>query len=238
MKGFFFLLLFSISLIAEGKVVLVHGFINQRSMNAFSRLLKKNDWQVINWKYPSRDKTIQDHANDLVKMLHTLEDNNTPTHLIGFSLGGLVIAAALNHADCPAHVKAGKVVVISSPLKGSKLARSLGKIPLLHYIFGKYAGAQLSNTDPNGFDSFCKFKEGTSLLVISGTFGFNPVFSGKNDGKVGIDESCPSISHSHKFVPASHSFICRNLDAFNLALDFLENKDSQLTCPLKKGPFN
>jgi pimeloyl-ACP methyl ester carboxylesterase len=234
MKQLFFLLFVSTYLVAEGKVVLVHGFINQRSMNSFSRLLKKNGWEVTNWKYPSRDKIIQEHADDLVKTLNNLKDDNTPTHLIGFSLGGLVIGAALNHKDCPEHVKRGKVIVISSPLRGSKLARALGKIPLINYFFGNYAGNQLSKTEENGFDSFCKFKEGTPLLVISGTFGFNPVFPGKNDGKVGIEESCPSITHSHKFVPAGHSWICRNLEAFNIALNFLENSSNLVSCTLSK----
>jgi hypothetical protein len=234
MKAILLSFLISLSLFGEGRIVLVHGFMNQRSMNTFNRLLKKNGWEVTNWKYPSRDKTINEHAHDLVTKLGEIPEDGKPTHLIGFSLGGLIIKAALNNPDCPEHVKQGKVVLISSPLQGSKLARTLGKFNLMKRFFGNHAGRELYETPDGGFDKLGSFPKDTQLLIISGTFGFNPVFSGKNDGKVAIHESCPATAHSHKFIPAGHSLICRNLDTFNLALTFLEDKEPLLSCPLKQ----
>ena len=233
MKAIFLSFIVSLSLFGEGRVVLVHGFMNQRSMNTFNRLLKKNDWEVTNWKYPSRDKTISDHAHDLVIKLREIPNDGKPTHLVGFSLGGLIIKVVLNDPDLPEHVKQGKVVLICSPLQGSKLARTLGKSNLMKRFFGNYAGRELYETPHGGFDKFGPFPKDTQLLIISGTFGFNPVFNGKNDGKVEIYESCPTIPHSHKFIPAGHSWICRNPEAFNLTLNFLESDNQGPSCSLK-----
>ena len=69
----------------QKKVVLIHGFMNHRSMSSFNFLLKKNDWDVENYKYSSRNKTIEEHAANLVHKLSAISKKDQPINFITFS---------------------------------------------------------------------------------------------------------------------------------------------------------
>ncbi|MCH9617014.1 MAG: hypothetical protein SP4CHLAM5_06400 [Chlamydiia bacterium] len=204
------------------KLILIHGFMNHRSMNSMNGIFRKNGHDVENYKYKSRDKTIKAHAKDLVARLNALSDINTPINFVAFSLGGLVLKAALNHPDCPDSAKHGKITLISSPTNGSKIARVLGKAGWIRKIFGAGSGKDLYSTPEGGFSHLGDFPKTAKVLVISGTFGFNPLFEGRNDGKVAVSESCLKTPHHHEYVNAGHSWICKDIKTINLIDKFFK----------------
>lgn len=211
------------------KLVLIHGFMNNRSMYPMTGIFKKNGWDVEHFLYPSREKSIAANAELLAQRLQKINNNET-MHFIAFSMGGLVLKAALNHKDCPKNAKDGKIILISSPINGSKYARVLGKSAFIKKILGDGGGKDLYSTKPFGFKKFGTFPDSANVLVISGTFGFNPVFSQKNDGKVSILESCLTTPHHHEYIHAGHSWICRDIKAINLIDRFLEGKYGATIC--------
>jgi pimeloyl-ACP methyl ester carboxylesterase len=218
----------------RGKVILIHGIVNHRSMSTLNRQFKRDGWDVINWKYPSTKKTIDEHGRDLAEAIRNIStDNETPIHYVAFSLGGLVLRAALSASNLPPAAKEGKVILISSPINGSKLARSIDLVPLANRILGNHAGRELQKTSPGDF-SERSFPENMPILVLSGTFGLNPVFREANDGKVSVSESCPKAPHTHKYVLAGHAWICRNPMVFDACVDFIENGSAKNLCVDKK----
>jgi triacylglycerol esterase/lipase EstA (alpha/beta hydrolase family) len=236
MKFYTFLVLLGLQmqpLMADAKkekLILIHGFMNHRSMNSMNGIFRKNGWDVENYKYKSRDKAIKAHAHDLVVKLNAHSNKDTCINFVAFSLGGLVLKAALNHPDCPDAAKHGRITLISSPTGGSKIARFLGKSKWIRKIFGDGSGKDLYSTKEGGFSHLGEFPETAKVLVISGTFGFNPVFDHKNDGKVSIKESCLKTPHHHEYVNAGHSWICKDTKTINLIEQFLNRKIEYLEC--------
>lgn len=221
---------------AKPKVVLVHGFMIHNSMDRFAIMLQKNGWEVENFKYNSRHKTIEAHGKDLVKRLNEITVDDRPIHFITFSLGGLVLNSAINEDDCPVQAKQdNKVVLIAPPINGSKVARTLGKFSYVRKLFGNFSGQQLYGRSEEEFTSVAHFPKDIPILVISGTCGFNPVLKGRNDGKVSVDESCPHFPHSHQYVFAGHSWISKHVLTLNLAVDFLEDNVEYRCCSRKKS---
>ena len=215
---------------SQGKVILIHGIINHRSMSTLNRQFKRDGWDVINWKYPSTKKTIEEHGRDLAAAIRNISnDSETPIHYVAFSLGGLVLRAALSDSNLPPAAKEGKVILISSPINGSKLARSIDLVPLANKILGKHAGRELQKTSPGDF-SERSFPQNMPLLVLSGTFGLNPIFREKNDGKVSVSECCPKTPHIHKYVLAGHAWICRNPMVFDACVDFIKDRSVNSLC--------
>jgi|GEM_PF-2684555 len=216
----------------KGKVVLIHGIVVHNSMSSLHRHFKREGWEVLDWRYPSREKSISDHGKDLSAALKNFNrDEKTPIHYIAFSLGGLVLRSALQDETLPFSAKNGKIVLVSSPINGSKLARSMDFLPLAEKVLGKHAGKELLKT-PKKIFSEQQFPENIPILVLSGTLGFNPVFSEPNDGKVSISESCPKNPHIHKYIYSGHSWICRNPKVFDEAIEFFTHGSSLPPCTI------
>ena len=216
--------------VKQEKLILIHGFMNHQSMNSINGIFRKNGYDVENYQYKSRDKNIKAHAKDLVSRLRRLSDKNTPINFVAFSLGGLVLKSALNHRNCPDNAKYGKIILISSPTNGSKIARFLGKSKWIRKIFGDGSGKDLYTTEEGGFSHLGEFPKTAKVLVISGTFGFNPLFEGRNDGKVAVSESCLKTPHRHEYVNAGHSWITKDLCTINLIDKFLNEKIEYKKC--------
>ncbi len=216
--------LFCLPLSASETVLLLHGFMRSKAnMIAFEQALKKKPYQVKNWSYPSRKKRIEQHADDLVLQLQSLAQQSPgqPIHFVTHSMGGLIVRCALNHPNCPHEAQIGKAVLIAPPNRGSSFACALHKYKTLRHILGENSGEQLMTTPLDGFDSFGNFPKEMSLLVISGTMGWNPFISGRNDGKVRLAETCLKTPHDHEYCYAGHSWICYHPAVIKKTLTFL-----------------
>ena len=218
MKPIFFLclLLNGISGWAEGEtVVCVHGFMRKGgNMSAMVRAFEKEGFNVVNWTYPSREKTIAGHAEDLVKVLQSL-DGSGPVHFVTHSMGGLIVRAALNHPECPETAKQGKAVLLAPPNGGSAFGRSLHRFSFVRYMIGEYAGEELT-TEPN-FDYLGNFPDGMKVLVIAGEY----------DKKVACEETCLPTPHLHETVPSPHFWIAHHPGSVRKAKQFILSLSSE-----------
>ncbi len=206
----------------EGSVVCVHGFMRGPANTwLMARALQADGWKVLNWRYPSRDRTVSQHAEVLVARLQELasERPGRPIHFVAHSLGGLVVRAALNHPACPGEARLGAAVLLAPPHRGSALARRLSHFPLARRLFGEHAGRELMEAD--GFDRLGAFPSGLKVLVLAGTAGFNPWIPGPDDGKVGVEETGLPTPHVLKRLRAGHSWIAWSPGALSAARAFL-----------------
>ena len=127
------------------------------------------------WDYPSSSQTIEEHSQLLVAELQKCAQHHKgePIHFVTHSLGGIILRAALNHPDCPEEAKIGRAVLLAPPNQGSSFARFLNRFKLMKKILGQKSGKQLLTA--NTFDYLGQFPEKLDVLIISGTFGYNPI---------------------------------------------------------------
>ena len=135
-------------------VILVHGFLSSKhNMKRIEKACKKQGFSPINNSYKSRDKSIEDHAKDLLNTIEKAIQNypDSPVHFITHSMGGLVLKAALNSPNCPIQAKIGKAVLIAPPNNGSYFAKKLNKFKPIKKILGKKSGRELALSSENRF---------------------------------------------------------------------------------------
>ena len=113
--------------------MLVHGLWNRGwFMTVMSRRLRSKGHVVEVFDYPTRSNSLDGHADALHDFIAGIEAD--ALHLIGYSMGGLVILNLLDRFD---DLPPGRVVLMGTPVKGSAVVRRLEKLPGQKLLFGK-----------------------------------------------------------------------------------------------------
>lgn len=217
-------LCFSFSLSAQETVYCLHGFMRSPScMKKMAKSFEQDGYDTACWGYPSKQKYIQEFAQDLVQDLKKTAEKHPgePIHFVTHSLGGIIVRAAHNHPECPEEAKMGRAVLLVPPNQGSRFGQFLGKSKPLRKFLGDRAGKQLLFCD--NFDFIGEFPKEKEVLVISGTFGWNPIPGEKNDGKVGVKESCLNTPHKHMTHFSGHSWIMYSDTVINCSKFFISH---------------
>lgn len=107
-----------------GQVILVHGlFGSQRMMSPLERFLSRAGYGVRNWGYRSARARVGRLARLLAGQIEALDrSGNVPVHLVGHSLGAIIVRAALQIYTPPAP---GRLVMLAPPNRGSHVARRI-----------------------------------------------------------------------------------------------------------------
>ena len=114
-------------------IVLVHGLWNRGwFMTVMARRLRAKGHAVEVFDYPTRSNCLAGHADALHDFIAGIETDEL--HLVGYSMGGLVILNLLNRFD---DLPAGRVLLMGTPVKGSGVVRRLEKLPGQKLLFGK-----------------------------------------------------------------------------------------------------
>jgi pimeloyl-ACP methyl ester carboxylesterase len=180
------------------EIVLVHGLWNRGwSMTAMAKRLRSRDHQVIVFSYPTRGDDMDGHADDLYTLLTRTKAD--ALHLVGHSMGGLVILNMLSRYD---DLPPGRVVLMGSPVKGSGAVKRLEKLPGQKFLFGKVRDNLLQGIQHT--------PQGRETGVICGTraLGFGQM-SGRpdepNDGSVTVSETQLDGLTDSIELPVAHS---------------------------------
>jgi len=221
------LFLYSFSLYSQLKteepVVCIHGILGAPwMMKCYVDVFEDERVPVLNWGYPSRDKTIEEHADELIYALQILADHapGHPIHFVCHSMGSLVLRAAVNHPECPPEALIGRAVLLAPPNQGASWGRLLSQFSILRNIAKDEAGRQLmTETD---FEHLGQFPLSMEILVIAGNRSINPFIPGENDGTVAVKETYLSTPHEHKIIKAGHKSILFNKKALSLTKEFIE----------------
>lgn len=168
-------------------VVYVHG-LWQRGAESF--LLRRRLAQVLQadaraFSYPSVTADAGGNAQELAKFLAAMRADTL--HLVGHSLGGLVILKLFEQdAAARAWLPPGRIVLMGSPLRGSRTAQNLARLPFGKAILGK--SAELLVARERRWDG------ARDLGVIAGNleYGVGRVvgpLEGPSDGTVLVEET-------------------------------------------------
>jgi pimeloyl-ACP methyl ester carboxylesterase len=129
-----------------------------------------------------------------------LESLPPPVHLVGHSLGGLLV---LRLVEAYPALPLGRVVLLGAPVNGSRAARAFVRLPGAGLLFGDLADAELLRQEPR------RWAHPAEIGVIAGThaLGFARMLTElpePNDGAVALDETHLEGATAHLALNVSH----------------------------------
>ena len=164
-------------------VVLVHGvWMTGLEMRPLARRVRACGYDTVMFGYRS---LLQPLAHNAARLVERVQQQDASTvHLVGHSLGGLVILQALQ--DHPDLIK-GRIVLLGSPVNGSVTAGRVQHYWFSRWLLGRSGRSALLGDGP-------RWQGQPPLGVIAGT---HPVgigrllggFEGANDGTVAVAET-------------------------------------------------
>ncbi|GAB4344960.1 MAG: alpha/beta hydrolase [Gammaproteobacteria bacterium] len=181
-------------------VVLVHGlWMNGLELSWLAHRLRRSGYTPYRFHYPSVRETAARNAARLEHFCVSLAEERI--HLVGHSLGGLVILQMLS--ECPP-ARLGRVVLLGSPIRGSSAARRFSRFRLGRRMLGRSIGSG------GLFDERRTIPSDVEIGVIAGTAGiglgrlFGPLKS-PNDGTVTLEETQLPGIRDHLTLPLTHT---------------------------------
>jgi len=193
-------------------VVLVHGlYMKPWTWMSYRRFLTRQGYRVYLFGYKT---TRQSFALTLMQLTAFVNSRDESTvHLVAHSMGGILSMRAL-----PMINKAGKLVLLGTPLNGSKVARKVQQ-KNWHRGLLKHATEPLTA----GVVEAVKLRD---TLMIAGTspYGLGRFIEtrlGPSDGTVGVTETQADWLDQHIKIHSSHFGLLRNKQAKKLTLEFL-----------------
>ncbi len=135
------------------------------------------------FRYPSTRADIGQVASALAA--HLREFGDGPVHVVGHSLGGLVILEAF---EIPGELPPGRVVLLGSPVQGSRAARAVAAWSLGPQLLGQLAAVELTRCEPRAW----RARRELGIIAGSRSAGMGRLFAElpvPNDGTVSVDET-------------------------------------------------
>ena len=209
---------------AAPTVILLHGLMMRRpALVPMALRLRKRGFAPELFAYSSLWRDPEEAIARLVQRLEALLGPATvgpatvaaPTvHLVGHSLGGLVVLEALRRCQ---HLPIGRVVCIGSPIAGSAAARGLVE---------RGAGFASGRSGVLLRAGIAQLPPGRAVAMIAGSrpMGLGRLFghfNEDNDGTVAVGETRLPGLEAHVVIRVSHSGLIVSAEAAELAGRYL-----------------
>ena len=190
-------------------MVYVHGlWLNGwESLLLRQRLSRQLNCATLSFPYASLGASLEQNVRALAGFLGGL--NADTLHLVGHSMGGSVIlelfeGSAARGAPVVGQLPPGRIVLLGSPVRGSRAARNLSQLPFGRRMLGRTAHeALLPERDR-------QWRGERELGIIAGTvpvgFGrFMGPFNAPSDGTVLVEETYLPGAKQHLRLRTTHS---------------------------------
>jgi pimeloyl-ACP methyl ester carboxylesterase len=201
-------------------VVFVHGiWMTGLEMTPLRRRLRGEGLDCRQFRYPSLTATPEANAARLHRFLHSMEAD--VVHLVAHSLGGLVV---LHLFDRYPMQRPGRVVMIGTPVNGSRTAACFARSPLTRWLLGRSIRRGLLGGAP-------RWKGGRELGMVAGARGigigtlFCRSLDTPNDGTVALAETRAPEIYAHLTVPHGHFALLWSEPVARAVAAFLKSGD-------------
>jgi pimeloyl-ACP methyl ester carboxylesterase len=172
-------------------VVYVHGLWQRGAESHWLRRRLSQDLgaEARAFSYPSVAADASTNARALATYLTAVRADTL--HLVGHSLGGLVILKLFEEdAEVRARLPPGRIVLLGSPLRGSRSAVNLARLPFGKKIMGRGVGEELLGVRGERRRWNCA----RDLGVIAGDLGVGlgrgvGTLGGPSDGTILVEET-------------------------------------------------
>jgi len=201
-------------------VILLHGIIrSSKSLYVMADQLRAEGFTVFPMEYPSTQISIPEAADYLNSIIeHT--DGIEELHLVGHSMGGLVIRAWFSKYADP---RVQRVVMLGTPNYGAEMADHLKRNLLFRTVFGP-AGRQLVTDEAGLIPTLptppCEF------AIIAGARGkpngWNPLIPGDDDGTVTVESARLLGASDFATAPLLHHALLGDRDVSTQVARFLK----------------
>lgn len=196
-------------------VILVHGlWLGGWTMQGLRLRLARRGYAAATFSYSSIAQSLDAHARRLAARIGELPQ--PVIHLVGYSLGGLVVLRCLrNHGER----RIGRVVLMGTPVRACMAGRQLENMAAGKRLLG--ASRDIWRGLPEVFRPRCE------LGVIAGSrpWGLGRVLlrlPGANDGVVRLQETEVPGMRDRVVLPLSHSGMLVSAQAARQVAAFLE----------------
>jgi pimeloyl-ACP methyl ester carboxylesterase len=171
-------------------IVYVHGLWQRGAESHWLRRRLAQDLgaETRTFSYPSVAADATQTARGLTEMLREIRADTV--HLVGHSLGGLMILKAFEDEGVGPPLPPGRIVLLGSPLRGSRAARNFAKLPFGEQIMGRGVREELLRPQPRER----RWGGSRDLGVIAGDLGFGVgrlvgAMGGPSDGTILVEET-------------------------------------------------
>jgi len=168
-------------------IVYVHGLWQRGGESVWlrRRLTRDLGAEALAFSYPSVTADVTTNASALGSFLAQARADTL--HLVGHSLGGLVILK-LFEQEAAAHLPMGRIVLLGPPLRGSQTARNLARLPFGKIILGRGIHEEVLGVRER------RWSRARDLGVIAGDLGFGlgrlvGPLGAPSDGTVAVAET-------------------------------------------------
>lgn len=198
-------------------VVFVHGLWLTGVESTFlrRRLATDLDCDTRAFRYPSVSASMPDIVQRLTAF--TTQVNVRTLHFVGHSLGGIVLLRFFDQAPA---LPPGRIVLLGSPVRGSRSARRVARWPLAAAIMGRNIEAEVLEPRQPRWD------HARELGVIAGdlSLGLGRLFGdlgGPNDGTICVEETELPGATDRIILPVSHTGMLFSADVAHQTTAFL-----------------
>jgi pimeloyl-ACP methyl ester carboxylesterase len=165
------------------------------------RLARQLNAKTRAFSYASVTSSISDSAQALATFLR--EQRADTLHLVGHSLGGLVILKLFESGQ-GAQLPPGRIVLLGSPLNGSRAAKNLARLPFGRKIMGLGVHEELL------VERQRRWTGQRELAVIAGSVGIGlgrlvGVYGAPSDGTIFVEETRLQGILEHLVLRVSHT---------------------------------
>ncbi|GAC1301390.1 MAG: alpha/beta hydrolase [Steroidobacteraceae bacterium] len=184
-------------------IVYIHGlwFGGAESLLLRRRICRTLDARWHSFSYSSVGATLTQNAAALGRYLSAIPAAGR-LHLIAHSLGGLVLLELFETTDVP--LPPGRIVLLGSPVRGSRAAQRLARVQFGRRLLGRTAGEALIMRHER------RWGQSRDLGVIAGFLGhglgrlLGPLPE-PHDGTVAVEETDLPGASQQLQLPVSHS---------------------------------